>query len=541
MLYKKYELFYKNFLIILLFYIIGIIVFQSGGTKNAFTHLMYIPIILSSYSYNHTGGILGGLLAGFILSFVPVNIETREIQSNYAILIRSIIFMSVGGLIGRVFYLLKKQYSILENLYKKSSITNLPNRFALIEKIESLDDKDNDKRFLVAVHVDNIMEIFSLIGQSKTELGLQSIALYFQNISGTENIVIYNSHSLKFEFFLEDFDENNVTEWIDSFLYSLKNKPITIDGFSFSISVIMGISKISYKKGQKAINEAYLAVEIAKSNNLIYSFYDDLCLNYYSTTHLISDVDKAIVNGEFYLEYQPKMNLITNKYEEVEALIRWLHPQKGLISPNDFIPKLEKTDKIVALTQWIIAQAVKDIKSWETLGIELNISINVTPRDLREKNFSDNLIKILKSNNISLTRLNIELTETDMIREIDEIIETMLNLQKKGIKISLDDFGTGYSSLSYINMLPIDYVKIDRSLIKDMIKDVKSGYLLENTINLLHNLDKVVVAEGVEDEETYIRLRELGCEEVQGYYISKPLLKKDLERFLLVYNSNLIN
>jgi len=247
---------------------------------------------------------------------------------------------------------------------------------------------------------------------------------------------------------------------------------------------------------------------------------------------LISEIDRAIRNEELFLEYQPKLNLKSNSIEEVEALIRWKHPEKGIVPPNDFIPKLEKTDNIKKLTLWVINRCIRDIKIWDEMGINLSVSINVTPRDLRDKNFSKNLIKLFSDSGISYDRINLELTETDMVREMKDIVESLLLLREKGIKISIDDFGTGYSSLSYINSLPIDYVKIDRSFVRDLLDNSKKNHLLKDTVQLLHNLDKVIVAEGVEDAETLNKIREFGCEEVQGYFISRPLNKEDLEIYI---------
>jgi len=320
---------------------------------------------------------------------------------------------------------------------------------------------------------------------------------------------------------------------LDDFEEYLQRDSLCIEEQCIFLRLRVGVSEITNKKTpEEIVNEAYKAVEFGLDSDEKILFYHEAYSKNLITTYLISEIDRAIRNEELFLEYQPKLNLKSNSIEEVEALIRWKHPEKGIVPPNDFIPKLEKTDNIKKLTLWVINRCIRDIKIWDEMGINLSVSINVTPRDLRDKNFSKNLIKLFSDSGISYDRINLELTETDMVREMKDIVESLLLLREKGIKISIDDFGTGYSSLSYINSLPIDYVKIDRSFVRDLLDNSKKNHLLKDTVQLLHNLDKVIVAEGVEDAETLNKIREFGCEEVQGYFISRPLNKEDLEIYI---------
>lgn len=280
------------------------------------------------------------------------------------------------------------------------------------------------------------------------------------------------------------------------------------------------------------INEAYQALDFAHESSSDYFVFNQNLNNNLATTFLLSQIEDAIENNDFYLEYQAKLNLKKNKIQEVEALVRWKHPSLGVIPPNEFIPKLEKTDSINKLTNWVIKKALEDIVCFEKEGIFLNVSVNVSPRDLAKDNFIANLFKELTKHNLTSNRINLEITETDLIKDMSLVVKNLNLLKLRGVKISMDDFGSGYSSLSYISLLPLDYIKIDKSLIRNIFKNKKNRDLLKNTIEMLHTLKKIVVAEGIEDLETLEYLKELNCELVQGFYISKPISRKDFEIFI---------
>jgi EAL domain-containing protein (putative c-di-GMP-specific phosphodiesterase class I) len=236
------------------------------------------------------------------------------------------------------------------------------------------------------------------------------------------------------------------------------------------------------------------------------------------------------------LEYQPKIKLSTNQIERVEALIRWNHPLLGIIPPGDFIPKLKKTLSIRKVTWWVVEKAIKDIKDWQSRGINLSVAVNICQKDITGRNFVKKLFEILERNNVEPKYLELEITETDIITDKECAMKVLSLLRMGGIKISIDDFGTGYSSLSYLSSLPIDFIKIDKSFIKDILNNEKKQNLVKNTIDMSHILGKGVVVEGVEDEKTFDLLKNLNCEQIQGFYISKGIVKEKLEIFLKKYN-----
>ena len=253
----------------------------------------------------------------------------------------------------------------------------------------------------------------------------------------------------------------------------------------------------------------------------------------FSTTTLISEVVNSLKYEHFHLEYQPKLNLQDNKVYGVEALIRWNHPVLGKISPIDFIPQLEKTSYINSLTYWILNRVIEDLKDWKSKGIDLKISINITPYNIQSKEFVKKMLQLMDNFKESFS-VELELTESALMNELESIKEILADFKDKGIKIYIDDFGTGYSSLAYLKNLPIDYIKIDKSFIDEMITDENDKEIVNTTIKLGHALGKIIVAEGVENKETLDLLKQMGCNEIQGYYFAKPMKKDVLEEFLKI-------
>jgi len=238
---------------------------------------------------------------------------------------------------------------------------------------------------------------------------------------------------------------------------------------------------------------------------------------------LLGEIKDSIKNEEFFLKYLPKLDLESNQITGAEALIRWDHPEKGQISPGLFIPQVERTALINDLTYWVIEKACQELNQLKTAGIDINISINITPRNLLDKDFIGKSIKIIESFNLSPTDFDLELTETDIMQDIDIAATKLEELSQAGFNISLDDFGTGYSSLSYLKELPFNNIKVDQVFIRDIYKKPKSKEIVSAAIKMSHIIGCQVVAEGVETEQTINNLKALGCDFIQGYHISKPL------------------
>ena len=231
----------------------------------------------------------------------------------------------------------------------------------------------------------------------------------------------------------------------------------------------------------------------------------------------------AINQNQFVLFYQPQLDM-TGKLRSAEALIRWRHPEKGFISPAEFIPVAEETHLILPIGAFVLEEACRQIKVWETSGLDFaHIAINVSSRQFRQPGFVEQVRTAINDNGISVNKLVIELTEGVVIDDIEDTIIKMQDLNALGVLISIDDFGTGYSSLSYLKQLPLGQLKIDRSFIRDISSNTDDAIIVETIIAMAKHLGLEVVAEGVETREQLEFLAEKNCEIYQGYYFSKPL------------------
>jgi diguanylate cyclase (GGDEF)-like protein len=278
---------------------------------------------------------------------------------------------------------------------------------------------------------------------------------------------------------------------------------------------------------------ADIAMYLAKESASGYSIYS-LERDSYSTERLalMADLHRAIDGKQLFLVYQPKVNLETGAITGVEALARWQHPKNGLIPPDEFIALAERSGFIKSLTMWGLEAASNQSRAWSAGGIDVPISVNLSARTLHDSSFPDRVEQLLKSHRIAPEQLELEITESVIMVDPARALDILKRLNCMGISLSIDDFGTGYSSLSYLKKLPVNAVKIDKSFVMHMTQDQNDAQIVRSTIDLAHNLGLKVIAEGVESQEVWDRLRALGCDQAQGYYMSRPLRAADLTQWL---------
>ena len=232
--------------------------------------------------------------------------------------------------------------------------------------------------------------------------------------------------------------------------------------------------------------------------------------------------------------YQPKINCKTGKVNSAEVLLRWEHPEFGLVSPEKFIPIAEESGLISAIGFWVLESACIQNKIWLEKGsFAINLAVNLSPEQFRQESLCNKLIDVLHKNKLPPQHLELEITESITVENYKKTIRVLNEFSHYGISISIDDFGTGYSSMSYLQKFPINRLKIDKSFTAHVPDDFDSVSIIRAIIALAHSLNIVVVAEGIETKEQYELLERLGCDELQGYYISKPLKADDFEAFLL--------
>jgi len=281
------------------------------------------------------------------------------------------------------------------------------------------------------------------------------------------------------------------------------------------------------------MSRADVAMYGSKNRDVGYLFYDAaLDPNAQSRLQLATDLRHALERNELVLHYQPKIDLQSGGIEGAEALIRWQHPQHGLIPPIQFIPLAERSGLILPITDWVIETAVRQCQAWSDAGYRMRVAVNVSGRVFQDPKLVDRIAQTLKTAGAPADCLEIEIIENVLMSDIEHISRTLDRLSELGVHIAIDDFGTGYSSLAYLKKLPLRTLKIDKSFVLDMAHDDNDAAIVRSTIDLAHNLGYWVVAEGIENPVTHRMLTELGCDGAQGFHFSHPVPAPDFTRLL---------
>lgn len=282
------------------------------------------------------------------------------------------------------------------------------------------------------------------------------------------------------------------------------------------------------------LQKANLALFQAESNNIQSVKYEAGMQS--QGRHLLAmekEIKQALVNDEFVLHFQPQLNLKNNRLDGAEVLVRWQHPTKGLLAPGQFFDDVEALNLYSELDNYVLEKTCQTIANWyQTYKRRVPLAINITADEFQAKNFISNIQSLLMKYEIPPIYLELEVTENVVITDIDLVMKTIVILQNMGIKVSIDDFGTGYSSLAYLRKLPIDKIKIDRSFIQEVASNDSDLTIVKTMVELSHGLGKRVLAEGVETQQQLQLLRNIGCDAVQGYFISKPICAEEFTKYL---------
>ncbi|WP_187296391.1 putative bifunctional diguanylate cyclase/phosphodiesterase [Tepidibacter mesophilus] len=427
----------------------------------------------------------------------------------------------------------------LKHLAFSDSLTNLLNRRAIENKItESIEKalKNNTKLGILFIGLDKFKLINDSLGHSAGDYILKQVANRLKLIV-TEEDAIARSSGDEFILILNDINQSNEVVHIVKNIINIFEKPFILKEKEFNITCSIGISKFPDNGNNVEIlfKNADMAMYKAKENQgNSYEFH-----NYTMSEQMDKNLEIAqrfriaLQKKEFILHYQPKVDIKTNKITGLEALVRWKHPEKGLIYPNNFIPIAEETGLIKKLDEHILELSCLQIKEWLNKGLTpQNISVNISGKTFYENDFLDRLESTLINTGVISSYISIEITETAAMKDKKYAYNILEQIRKKEIKILLDDFGKGYSSLSYLKEFPIDVLKIDKSFVDKICSNNIDSSIIKAIIDMSKALKLKVLAEGVETEQQLSLLNNLNCEEYQGYLFSKPLPADEIEVML---------
>lgn len=436
-------------------------------------------------------------------------------------------------------------YAKLENCAFYDSLTGLPNRINIETKLNMIISdaiSNSTKGAVLFIDLDNFKNLNDTLGHSFGDEVITKVGEVIKHICD-DDVSAARVGGDEFVVVIPKF--THITEVIDFTKKILKSleEIRTINNNDINLSTSIGIS-IFPEQGESSthlLKYADIAMhKVKESGKNNFKFYtDEMTKEIENKMEIQKHLIKAIEKNELVLHYQPLIDANTESVDSVEALIRWYHPTKGMISPLVFIPIAEEFGIIRDLGTWVLNTACMQNKEWSDKGFApIKVSINVSPLQLEQGDFVVVVKNALSKSGLDPKYLQLEITENVSMKFIDENIKILEELRTLGVNIAMDDFGTGYSSLNYLMKLPIDSLKIDKSFIDNINESSNKELIMDTIIKLAHNLNLEVIAEGVETSDQLNILKKMSCNKIQGYFYSKPLPKNDLEEFL---NKKIVN
>ena len=424
----------------------------------------------------------------------------------------------------------------LQRLAEEDPLTGIANRQGF-QTLLAVRLAESEGRGIALGHLDldNFRHANDALGhQAGDRLILQVVARLKSQLEAGDQLARLGSD--EFALLIDTRRAPERAEWIAERIIEAMAEPYWIDGESLLIGCSLGIAHARASGGADPLMwHAHIAMQQAKSTQgcTFHLFNERINRNARSLADLESELRRALRRDELELHYQPRLDLGTGQIVGLEALVRWRHGERGLLAPSEFVPLAEQSGLIVPLGYWVISRALRDMQALRKGGLEpLHMAINLSFRQFQDSQLLSTLSRLINERGVEAQWLEFELTETAVMRRSDLVKQTMDALGRLGVRFSLDDFGTGFSSFVHLNSLPITLLKIDKSFVGGMEGREENRKLVHAMINLAHNLQLQVVAEGVETPEQLALLRDFGCDQVQGYFISKPLPLTELVEFL---------
>jgi histidine ammonia-lyase len=427
---------------------------------------------------------------------------------------------------------LREQADVNRHQALHDSLTGLPNRRRfndLMDQAVVHSRLTGDPFALLLLDLDGFKEINDTLGHASGDRLLQEIASRLgSHVRGRDSAARLGGD--EFAVLMPGASGETATATAERIRLAIL-QPFALDELSVQVTVSIGIGVFPLH-GDDSIalmRAADAAMYVAKDSNAGCALYDSAAdVLAPGRLALVAELRRALDEHELVLHYQPKVEMRSGHVSGVEALVRWNHPQRGLIPPDEFIPIAEKTDLIKSLTFYVLDEALRQCHSWTELGCPLSVAVNVSTRNLLEADFSEVVAQLLAKWDVSSRLLELEITETAIVTDHFRCLAVLEQLSALGVRVSVDDFGTGYTSLAYLRRLPIGEVKVDRSFVTDMARSESDMVIVRSTIELCRNLGLRVVAEGVESAEVWDDLLRLGCDVAQGYLMSRALPADEL-------------
>ena len=415
-------------------------------------------------------------------------------------------------------------------LSRYDTLTGLPNREMFLSLLNTALDGARRHRSMLAVFCVGLDDFKSINDQYGFSAGDQLLEITAERLMSNEHDNLINAGRLGADQFVviqgnisETYQAAAMADWLRHEI----SRPVSVGGTEFSVTATIDIAIYpddalqSDKLLQKSEQSMTLAKSEGRNHFQFYVASVDQAIR--DRKHLERDLDLALANRQFHLLYQPQVDMENRRVTGVEALLRWTHPERGFIPPDEFIPLAELNHSIIDIGYWVLDEACRQARVWMDEGYMLRMSVNLSPVQLRQDNIVEVVMGLLRQHDLPPSRLELEVTETSFMQNLDDAIGKLSRLRDEGVRIAVDDFGTGYSSLTYLKRLPVHHLKIDKQFIRDLLANEEDTQIANTIIDLGKSLNLEVIAEGVETEEQSVYLIHRGCNMAQGFHFSKPV------------------
>ncbi|TGL54617.1 GGDEF domain-containing protein [Leptospira wolffii] len=448
-----------------------------------------------------------------------------------------------GSLMADTVTTVRKLDELIHYMANYDGLSGLPNRELFIEKLNAclseLGSVEDPLSFpIFSLEVTHIKQIRSNFGLHMGDLYLRGLAQKLENLLGPETVIARTGDG-EFSFFpissSSQVQESDSEKWAEKIEKTAAAQiPVVDQNIASDVRIGISVFPFDGKSSDQLLWKSETALNQAKqSGNAKIQTYSSEWKERMKEKYLLEkDLRLSIQKSQLFLHYQPRMELSSGKMVSAEALLRWNHPELGIVSPTIFIPIAEESGFISEMGEWVLQKSLEDLGNWKKEGKSpLRISVNLSAKQLEDPTITKKVLAGLEKNGLEVSDLELEITESSLITNMNSALEILSELHSWGVALALDDFGTGYSSLSYLSKIPLRTLKVDQSFVRKILTDPSSLAISKTIIALGKSLRLRITAEGVETEEQLRKIKDLGCDEAQGFYYSRPISFEELSRF----------